>query len=126
MSEIDNLIREALDEEEASYYDQLEKEQSLFEEGMSLYKGNRAWISIWISFVILVLLVGSVYCIIEFFRAEETKELMIWGGGFFLGMFMITSLKVWAWMQMDKNSLIREIKRLEFQVNVLVKEVSTK
>ena len=122
-NEIDELIKEALGEEEASYYSQLEKEQSLLEEGLSLYTGSRKWISYWITFVILVLLVGSIYCLVEFFRVEETKDLMIWGGGFFFGMFMITSLKVWAWMQMDKNSLIREIKRLEFQVNALAMEI---
>jgi len=125
-SEIDELIREALGEEEANYYETLEEEQSLLQEGLGLYKGKRAWISIWISFVILVLFVGSIYCLLEFFKMEETKDLMIWGGGFFLGMFAITSLKIWAWMQMDKNALMREMKRLEFQVNVLVKELGKK
>ena len=122
-NEIDELIREALGEEEANYYETLEEEQSLLQEGLGLYKGKRAWISIWISFVILALLVGSIYCLMEFFKVEETKDLMIWGGGFFLGMFAITALKIWAWMQMDKNAIIREMKRLEFQVNVLVKEM---
>jgi hypothetical protein len=125
-NEIDELITEALGEEEAKYYEKLEEEQSLLQEGLGLFKGKRAWISIWIGFVIILLIIGSTYCIVEFFRVEETKELMIWGGGFFLGMFAITALKIWAWMQMDKNALMREMKRLEFQVNVLVKELSNK
>jgi hypothetical protein len=125
-NEIDELITEALGEEEAKYYEKLEEEQSLLQEGLGLFKGKRAWISIWIGFVIILLIIGSTYCIVEFFRVEETKELMIWGGGFFLGMFAITALKIWAWMQMDKNALMREMKRLEFQVSVLVKELSNK
>jgi hypothetical protein len=125
-NEIDELIRQALGEEEANYYEQLEEEQSLLEEGLGLFKGKRAWISVWISFVILAVFAGSIYCLIQFFRVEETKELMIWGGGFFLGMFMVTALKIWAWMQMDKNSLMREMKRLEFQVSVLVKELNNR
>ena len=125
-NEIDELIRQALGEEEAKYYEQLEEEQSLLAEGLGLFKGKRAWISVYISIVIMAVLAGSIYCLIEFFRVEETKELMIWGGGFFLGMFMITALKIWAWMQMDKNALMREMKRLEFQVSVLVKEISNR
>ena len=125
-NEIDELIREALGEEEANYYEQFEEEQSLLQEGLGLYKGKRAWISIYVSFVMVAVLVGSIYCLVEFFRVEETKELMIWGGGFFLGMLSITALKIWAWMQIDKNALIRELKRLEFQVNVLVKELSSR
>ncbi|WP_339609081.1 DUF6768 family protein [uncultured Roseivirga sp.] len=30
--------------------------------------------------------------------------------------------KIWSWNQMDKNSLLREIKRLEFQVSLLGKK----
>ena len=122
-NEIDELIREALGEEEATWYKQLEEEQSLLEEGLGLFKGKRAWLSIWIGFVMVAVIIGSVYCLIEFFKVEETKELMIYGGGFFLGMFMITALKIYAWMQIDKNAIMREMKRLEFQVSALVKEV---
>ena len=120
-NDIDKLIKEALGEEEASYYEQLEEEQTLMQEWMETYKGKKAWLSIYITFVMIALLVGSIYCLVMFFQVVETKELMIWGGGFFLGMISITALKVWAWMQMDRNAMIREVKRLEFQVNALVK-----
>ena len=122
-NEIDELIREALGEEEANYYEKLDQEQSLLEEGLGLFKGKRAWMSIYIGLVMVALMIGGVYCIVEFFRAEEFKELLTWGGGFFFSMMAITALKIWAWMQMDKNAVLREMKRLEFQVNVLVKEV---
>ena len=121
--EIDQLIKEALGEEEATYYEKLEEEQTLFQEMASIYKGRRAWITIWVSFVMVVLLIGGIYCLIEFFRTDEVKQLMIWGGGFFFAMMTISALKVYAWLQMDRNAIIREMKRLEFQVNALVKEV---
>ena len=125
-NEIDKLIHEALSQDEAEYYDQLEKEQSLLDEGLGLFKGKRGWISIYVGIIMVAMMVGGVYCIIEFFRAEETKELLTWGGGFFLAMLAIAALKLYAWMQIDRNAIIREMKRLEFQVSVLVKEVSRK
>lgn len=115
---IDDLIKQALSEEESEFLERL-GEQSLMEEGLGLLQGRRGWISIWIGFVIFVVFIGSIYCLIQFFEVNETKELMIWGGGFFLGIFMVTSLKIWAWMQMDRNAIIREIKRLEVQLTVL-------
>jgi hypothetical protein len=33
-------------------------------------------------------------------------------------------LKVFAWMQMDKNALLRELKRLELQVSSLANTLS--
>lgn len=112
---IDELIKQALTEEESEYLEKM-GEQSLLEEGLGLIKGRRGWISIWIGFVILVVFVGSIYCAVKFFEVNEVKELMIWGGGFFFGMFMVTALKIWAWMQMDRNAIIRELKRIEVQI----------
>lgn len=115
---IDELIKQALTEEESEFLEKM-GEQSLFDEGLDLFKGRRGWISIWISLVILVVMIGSIYCAVKFFEVSETKELMVWGGGFFLGMFMVTALKIWAWMQMDRNAIIRELKRLELQISSL-------
>lgn len=115
---IDEVIKQALSDEESEFLERL-GEQSLMEEGLGLLKGRRGWISIWIGFVILVVFIGSIYSLVQFFDASEVKELMIWGGGFFLGIFMVTALKIWAWMQMDRNAIIREIKRLEVQLTAL-------
>ena len=112
---IDEIIKKALTEEESEYLEKM-GEQSLMEEGLELFKGRRGWISIWIGFVIFTVFIGSIYCAVQFFAVTETKELMIWGGGFFFGMFMVTALKIWAWMQMDRNAIIRELKRLELQI----------
>ena len=115
---IDALIKQALTDEETAFLERL-GEQSLLQEGLGLFQGRRAWISISVGIVMILIMAGTVYCLVEFFKVEETKELMIWGGGFFLGLFMITSLKIWAWMQMDRNALMRELKRIELQVSTL-------
>jgi hypothetical protein len=115
---IDELIKQALTEEESEYLDKL-GEQSLIQEGLGLFKGRRAWVSIYVGVVMLLITAATVYCLTEFFRVEETKELMIWGGGFFLGLFMISILKIWAWMQMGRNAIMRELKRIELQVSTL-------
>ena len=115
---IDELIKQALTEEESEYLEKM-GEQTLMEEGLDLFKGRRGWISIWVGFVIFIVFIGSIYCLVKFFEVNEMKELMIWGGGFFLGIFMVTSLKIWAWMQMDRNALMRELKRLELQIVTL-------
>lgn len=122
-NDIDELIKEALGQEEATYYKQLEEEQSVLQEGLELFKGRRAWILIGVGIVMIAFIVFGIYCLNEFFKTENVKELMIWGGGFFMAIIATAALKLYGWMQMDKNSLMREIKRLEFQVNVLIKEV---
>ena len=78
---IDELIKQALTEEESEYLEKM-GEQTLMEEGLDLFKGRRGWISIWIGFVIFVVFIGSIYCAVQFFAVTEVKDLMIYGGGF--------------------------------------------
>ena len=44
---------------------------------------------------------------------------------FLFGMLGIGQMKMWYWMQMNRNALAREIKRLELQVATLVQAVSS-
>lgn len=116
--DIDILIKEALSEEEAAYYDKLD-EQPVFEQFTGLYHGKNMWINYWVAFVIFAALGGCIYAGFQFAEAETTKELLMWSlvmGGTFV---TIAMLKIWSWMQMDKGTLIREIKRLELQLSVL-------
>jgi hypothetical protein len=36
----------------------------------------------------------------------------------------VSMMKMFAWMQMDKNAILREIKRLELQVSSLATKLS--
>ena len=115
MEEIDELIKETLSIEEAAFYDSLE-EQHLFAMVFGLFKGKNAWFLIVMNILILVFLAMFVYGCIQFFRADTVEELIKWGFGSFVFLLSLSMLKIYAWMQMDKNAILREMKRLELQV----------
>ena len=123
MEDIDRLIKEALSEEDSEILDRLQ-EQSLFEPLMSNFQGKMKWIAMYSFFMILVIFALSIYCLVEFLKAEEIREMLLWGAGMTVGIVMVGMLKMWHWMQMDKNALLREIKRLELQVGLLVKKMN--
>ncbi len=118
LEKIDDLIKEALSQEEAKFYDDLE-EQNLFGKIGEVYKGKLGWLAIIMNIVHLIVVVLLVYCIVAFFKAEEVKELIKWASGGFLCMIMGAMIKLYIWMQMDKNDILRELKRLELQLAVL-------
>lgn len=115
MEEIDQLIKETLSKEEASFYDSLE-EQNTFEMFFGLFKGKNAWILVVMNIMIFISLGVLVYCGIQFFDATSTDSLIKWGLGSLLSLMTLSMLKLYAWMQMDKNAILREMKRLELQV----------
>mgnify|MGYP000244660364 CR=1 FL=1 len=121
--DIDKLIKETLTQEEAKFYDELE-EQNVFEMVGGLFQGKNKWIMILMNFMTLVFFGLFVYSVVQFFNATETKELLKWGIGGLVFLFGVSMLKVFAWMQMDKNAIIREVKRLELQVSSLSSKIN--
>jgi len=118
MEDIDKLIKETLTDEEAKFYDDLE-EQNVFEMLGGLFQGKNSWIMYVMNFMTLVFFGLFVYSAVQFFDTENTNEMIKWGIGGLVFLFGVSMLKVFAWMQMDKNALLREIKRLEIQVSSL-------
>jgi len=120
---IDDLIKQALNEEESEILQRL-GEQSIIEQMMSTFQGKMKWIALYSLFIMLVLFGLSVYCLIEFLNANSTRDMVLWGAGMGMGMMAVGMLKVWHWMQMDKNVILREIKRLELQIATMYKNKS--
>ncbi len=115
---IDELIKETLNQEEAKFYDDLE-EQNLIGKLGEVYKSKMGWLAIIMNVVHLVIFGLLIYCIVQFFGTNETNELIKWASAGFLCMIVMGMLKLYIWMQMDKNDILREMKRLELQVATL-------
>ena len=123
MEDIDKLIKDTLTEEEAKFYDELE-EQNVFQMVIGLFKGKNKWIMFLMNFMTLVFFALFIYCVVQFFETDVQKEYVKWGIGALVFLFGVSMLKVFAWMQMDKNALLREMKRLELQISSLSGKMS--
>ncbi|KAB1153630.1 MULTISPECIES: DUF6768 family protein [Tenacibaculum] len=121
--DIDKLIKETLTEEEARFYEELD-EQNVFQMIGGLFQGKNKWIMVLMNIMTLVFFGLFIYCIVQFFNSEATKDLIKWGVGTMIFLLGVSMLKIFAWMQMDKNALLREIKRLELQVSSLAGKIS--
>lgn len=120
---IDEIIKDALTKEEAKFYDELE-EQNLFQMLGGIFKGKLGWLVVIMNIVMVIVFGLFIYCVIQFFNTEDTNELIRWSVAGTLCMISISLLKLFVWMQMDKNSILRELKRLEFQVSILSSKLS--
>ena len=113
--EIDDKIKQALAAEDAELYAQF-AEPSLLEQGLELLQSHNRWMNRLMLIVMPIFLCIGFYSLWRFFAAQEVKELLGWAMGFATCMAGISMMKIWAWMQMEKNNTVREIKRLELQV----------
>lgn len=118
---IDKLIKDSLNEEESKYYDELD-EQGLIDQMTGLYKGKLKIVNYLVIIVQIGLGVGAFYFLNQFLDSESTKEMI---SSISLTAFCIVSismLKLYSWMQMDKNAILRELKRLELQIATISKK----
>lgn len=113
--DLDAMIREALSRDEAEYFDQL-GEASLPEQLTELFSGRLRWLVMMSTLVIVVFFLLGVYCGYRFYHAEDVRTMLLWGGATAFCMVATMANKMWQWMEMQRNAVSREIKRLELQV----------
>lgn len=119
--EMDDLIHQALTKEEAAYYDQL-GEQNMPQMILGLFKGKNSWITVVMFVFNLVVLGLSIYTFVEMLNTDVIVDKLEWAFYTLIGFITMSLLKIYNWNQMDKNAMLREIKRLEFQVSLLGKK----
>jgi len=126
MMNLDDQIRNALSSQDAEMIggpdDGLRIDQLVF----STFR-SRNWLVtgsiVVVSFIVMGL---SIWCIVRFFDSQETKDLLTYGFGFLLGMFMISFMKVWFWLEMQRIAITREVKKVELLTARLLQELNAK
>ncbi len=119
MEEIDKMIREALSDQEAQFYEELD-EPSVFHKLGEVYKSQLGWLALVMNVIMLLLVILAVYSIISLWNAHEMLVMIRWAVIAILSVMAIGILKLYFWMQMDKNDLKRELKRIELQIAALL------
>ena len=116
MNELDDKIREALRKEDAELFEEFGAEPSMYEMVMETFRGRYRWMAFVAVFWTLVFIVLFILAGIRFFNAESTKDILMWAAACVVCWSAVFMMKVWYWMELNKNALTREIKRLELQI----------
>ena len=116
MKELDDRIREALRRENAALADEFAGEPSLFEMVAETFQGRHRWLVAMTMFWTLVFFVGAVVAGAKFFWAAEMREMMLWAGACLFCVLAVSMMKSWYWMELNKNAVLREVKRVELQI----------
>lgn len=116
--EIDQMIKEALSEDEIALFNSYD-EQNLFQKFGGLFQGKMKWINTMTLIVQFIMFGLAIYCGYRSFYAIDTIQMIQFGAGAFFLMMAVTALKFFQFMEIHKNEVIREIKRVELQVSLL-------
>lgn len=116
--DIDEKLRAALGAAEEELVSELE-ELSMPEAVCDSLKGPSGGLVMLTFCSLLVFLAGAIWTAVGLVRAEAPREMILWASGLMYCLIIILGMKIWYWMELGKNALKRELKRVELQVAVL-------
>ncbi|WP_425410156.1 DUF6768 family protein [Hyphococcus sp.] len=120
MDDLDKQIEDVLNEEDRALLKQF-PEQGLMGQIKSVFQGRMAWVSVMSLIVGTILNIAFFYAAWKFFTITDINAKLLWGGGAWFLATMVAFMKVWFWMRMESNRVLRELKRLELQIARAVK-----
>ena len=123
MNDVDRAIRQSLSAEDAELFDRLSLDQSLRQQVLATFEGQQRWMNVagWIAGFLLF--GGASVMAWWFVEAANLQDTLRWGAGSALAFAGLALVKVWFWMEMQKNSILREVKRVELQVASLAAQL---
>lgn len=116
MSDVDDKIRQALQAEAAN---EGHDEGGYFEMIAETFRGKLRWLAILVWIEMIAFGAAAIVFAVLFFWADAVRDWILYAN-LCLGTAMVLSLlKLGYWLRINRNSLAREIKRLEIEVRSL-------
>ena len=126
MTDIDDRIRGALDEDDKAFLDSLESDRGLFRQIGDSWRGPMGG---WAKLAFFIALVGGVLMIFVAIQVAHTRDPighMIWAIVLLGVITMLGFVKQWIFERMNMLAILREVKRLQVQVAMLAEEKANK
>lgn len=113
---LDEKITQALSQESQEIDRLMRTDDGLFSRLGKTFRGTmRGWLALVVVFGFLAS-VAIVFCAYQFWQAVSLDQQVQWGVWLIVALQVQIALKMWSFMEMNRTSLMREIKRVEIQV----------
>jgi hypothetical protein len=111
----DRIIHEALTQEETDRLREMD-DPTLSELLVQTFRGRHRRVAIAGAVLNLLLFVAALLFAVAGLRAGDVRSTVLWGLASFLCFEWVVAIKIWYWLEMNRLSITRDIKRLELQV----------
>ena len=123
MTDFDDKLKQALRLDENELLDSLAKEQSLTEKVAESFRGRQRWLVVLVYVFVLASTGLGIFCLVKMLAASDPATTIRWAAGLIYFAILIAMSKIWYWMELNRNSLAREVKRLELEVALMSRQL---
>lgn len=124
MNDIDDKILAAIRSETEESLKEYSEELGLFGLVGETFKGTFRWVVITAIVLILIFFGLSVYCATHFLHATDIAMKLNWFAGMLLSFIVFVIMRLWFFMEVNRVSIKRDIKRVELQLSLLATKVA--
>lgn len=116
MTDSDRDIMQALYDEDAELLGQLAGDESLYTQVMNTFTGRQRWLNAlgWVAG--FALFGAAAFTGWRFANASDVADMLRWGAASGLAFAGLSLIKVWFWLDLQRNALARDVKRLELRI----------
>jgi hypothetical protein len=86
---------------------------------------NRKMLSViiltWVWF--LIIFTVAIFSAVKYFQSEQPKDLIFYAAIFIIAIQFVVLMKIFAWQMIHRNSIKREIKKLELRITELAEKI---
>lgn len=115
MKDLDAWIRETLNEEEERFLARLEQ-PSLTELVGDTFRSRARWLTALSVFFSLAFVAVSAWSLVELLQASTPRALVLWQTLLLFSLLAVAANKLWFFLELQRVTLTRELKRLELQL----------
>ena len=126
MNDMNDAMRSALNSEAQFKAIDSDRELPIRTQVAETFRGRFRWVALLAAFFRILFLIIAIIAVVQFFRVTGTRDLVAYATLFLASVVATAAHKLWYWMLLIKNSVIREIKRLELQVAKLSQGLNSK
>ncbi len=119
MTHLDDAIRRALSPADLAAYDALAGDPSPIGEAFGMFRTQRRGYVWAVAFAGAGFVGVGAYSAWRLMTAVEVREMLGWSLLATFAMLTLALLKLWFWLEMQRNTLVREVKRVELQIAAL-------
>lgn len=111
MKDLDQRIAAALATE-----NERRPEPNIAEEVIGTFRGRRRWMAIYVFVASMTAFGVAIWAGLRFYHATDVQQQLLWAGLTALMVAMVCMMKIWFWLEMQTNRVLREVKRLELRL----------
>ena len=119
MKDIDDKILAAIQADTEQSLEEYQEELGIFGLIGESFRGAMRWV-VMVAFLLIFIFIGLVvYCGIHFYHATDIALKLNWLAAGLASFIIVAILRLWFFMELNRLSTKRDIKRVELQLSLL-------